>query len=128
MKRMHIRDFARSLRRSTTETEALVWSRLRQRPLGGYRFRRQRPIGRYVADFVCLEQRLAIELDGGQHAEQAKYDRARDDYLRQRGFRVLRLWNSEVMGDLDATLDAILTALKAPDPTAPPEGELSRSD
>ena len=128
MERTHIRGFARSLRRSTTQTEALVWSRLRRRRLGGHRFRRQHPVGRHVADFVCLKQRLAIELDGGQHAEQAKYDRARDDYLRQRGFRVLRLWNSEVMGDLDATLDAILSALKAPDPTAPPEGELSRSD
>ena len=125
MEPIRIRDFARSLRRSTTQTEALVWSRLRRRQLGGYRFRRQHPIGPYVADFVCLEQRLAIEMDGGQHAELAEYDRARDDYIRQRGFRVLRLWNSEVFADLDGTLDAILSA---PDPIAPPEGELSRSD
>ena len=78
-----------------------------------------------MADFVCLEQRLAIEMDGGQYAELAEYDRARDDYIRQRGFRVLRLWNSEVLADLDGTLDAILSA---PDPIAPPAGELSRSD
>ena len=123
-----MRDFARSSRRSTTQTEALVWSRLLQRQLGGYRFRRQHPIGRYVADFVCLGQRLAIELDGDQHAEQAESDRARDDYIRQRGFRALRLWNSEVCTDLDGTLDVILAALEQPDPIAPPEGELSRSD
>ena len=128
MERTHMRDFARSSRRSTTQTEALVWSRLWQRQLGGYRFRRQHPIGRYVADFVCLEQRLAIELDGDQHAEQAESDRARDDYIRERRFRVLRLWNREVLADLDGTLDALPAALEQPDPIAPPEGELSRSD
>ena len=120
MGRMHIRDFARGLRRSTTEIEALVWSRLRRRQLGGYRFRRQHPVGRYVVDFVCLEQRLAVELDGDQHAEQAEYDRARDDDIRQRGFRVLRFWDSEVLADLDAMLDTILAALEERNPNRSP--------
>ena len=99
--------FAKSLRRDATDTERLLWSRLRRRQLNGFRFRRQRPIGNYVCDFVCLSHRLIVELDGGQHVEQADYDAERDAFLRSNGYRVLRFWNGDVMARLDTVLGTI---------------------
>ena len=93
------------------DAEGLLWHYLRRRQLGGHKFRRQHPVGPYVADFACLARRLVIELDGGQHMEQLAYDRARDEYLRERGFRVLRFWNDDVMRRMDDVLDAIAVAL-----------------
>lgn len=105
---------ARRLRREQTDAETLLWSQLRNRRLAGEKFRRQHPIEPYIVDFICLSRRLIIELDGGQHAEKRKtYDRKRDDYLRARGFRVLRFWNNEVYEDLDGILGRIQRELEA---------------
>jgi very-short-patch-repair endonuclease len=73
----------------------------------GLKFKRQKPVGRYIADFVCWERRLIIELDGGQHAEQAAYDRRRDAWLRSQGYTVLRFWNNDVMQQLEGVLEQI---------------------
>ncbi len=89
--------FARTLRKASTDAEAKLWQGLRARQLNGYKFRRQVPMGNYVADFVCLEARLIVEVDGGQHAERSDYDEARTDWLHAQGFCVLRFWNNEVL-------------------------------
>jgi len=104
---------ARNLRRRSTDAERHLWTRLRRRQLGGYRFRRQVPIGTYVADFACLERSLVIELDGSQHAaREVAHDRARDDDLERRGFRVLRFWNNDVSRRLDDVIDTIWSELE----------------
>ena len=104
----------RQLRRGATDAENLLWQHLRGRRLEGHKFRRQVWIGPYIADFLCNNARLVIELDGSQHADQASYDAARSDYLEKRGFTVLRFWNNEVLGDLDAVLTAIRAAVPSP--------------
>jgi very-short-patch-repair endonuclease len=107
--------FARHLRKNATDAERLLWSRLRRRQLGNWRFRRQRPIGPYVCDFVCLEASLIVELDGSQHAKQMTYDANRDAYLRHYGYRVLRFWNGDVMARMDNVLETIFEALQSKD-------------
>ena len=115
------RDFARRLRRDMTDVERALWRCLRRRQLDGHRFRRQNPIGPYIVDFVCIEQRLVIEVDGGQHADSA-WDRVRDACLRSRGFRVLRFWNNEVLEQIEGVCGMILESLsKAPHPGLPPQ-------
>jgi very-short-patch-repair endonuclease len=101
------RRFARILRRDMTEAENRLWRELRDRRLERIKFRRQVPIGRYVADFVCLEAKLIVEIDGSQHAESER-DRVRDADLRKRGFRVLRFWNDDVVRDLSAVCDTVI--------------------
>ena len=91
---------ARRLRRGMTDPERLLWRQLRQRQVGGCRFRRQAPIGPYVADFACLERGVVVEVDGGQHCD-SRTDPVRDRYLQGRGFRVLRFWNHDVLGNID---------------------------
>ncbi len=88
---------ARRLRKHPTDAERLLWRHLRLRQLGGYKFRRQQPLGPYIVDFVCLAKRLIVEVDGGQHAEQAEEDAQRTAWLEAQGFRVLRFWNTEVL-------------------------------
>jgi very-short-patch-repair endonuclease len=95
-----MKEHARELRTEPTATEQLLWSRLRRRQIAGHKFRRQHVLGPYIVDFACLEQKLVIELDGGQHAEQRCYDERRTRWLEQRGFRVLKLLGqSGVCGD-----------------------------
>ena len=105
-------DYARHLRNSATEAERRLWQRLRRRQVNGFKFRRQRPIGRYVCDFVCLEADVIVELDGSQHAAQAPYDEQRDAFLRSNGFRVLRFWNGLVFSELDGVIQTIVAALE----------------
>ena len=100
-------EFARQLRSKQTDTENLLWSRLRAHRLSGLKFRRQQPIGAYVVDFVCPEKKLIIELDGGQHQERIGYDAVRDAWLKSEGYIVLRYWNNEVMGNLEGVLEDI---------------------
>jgi very-short-patch-repair endonuclease len=88
---------AKALRRNLTEAEQRLWYHLRAHRFMGYKFKRQKPIGRYIVDFACLEHRLIIELDGGQHSEQAVYDQQRDTWLRSQGYTILRFWNNDVM-------------------------------
>jgi very-short-patch-repair endonuclease len=95
---------ARSLRRALTPAELTLWTRIRGRRLGGFKFARQEPIDRYYVDFVCRQRRLIIELDGGQHAESCE-DRHRDRTLCALGYRVIRIWNNDVIEKLLSELD-----------------------
>ena len=103
--------FASQLRTNATDAEKRLWQALRNRQLAGYKFRRQFPIPPYVVDFVCLEQRLIIELDGGQHADSVAYDDARTAFLAQQEFRVLRFWNNDALENTEAVLAAVLSGL-----------------
>jgi very-short-patch-repair endonuclease len=98
---------ARALRKTSTDAETLLWFRLRNRQLLDLKFRRQRPIGRYIADFACLEIGLVIELDGGQHLDQIAYDAARSEEMKQLGFETLRFWDHEVLKETDAVMEKI---------------------
>jgi very-short-patch-repair endonuclease len=100
-------------RKEPTEPERLMWSLLRDRRLNGYRFRRQHPIGKYVADFACIEHRIVVELDGSQHAERAEHDQVRDAFIRKQGFNVLRFWNPDLRQNRGGVLETILYALAA---------------
>jgi very-short-patch-repair endonuclease len=102
---------ARSLRRALTPAETRLWASLRNRQLGGFKFTRQEPIGRYYADFACREQRLIVELDGGQHQGSAA-DRQRDSDLDALGSRVLRIWNNDVIENIDGVLETLLSELR----------------
>jgi very-short-patch-repair endonuclease len=101
---------ARELRQSQTEAERLLWAKLRGRRLGGWKFKRQVPIGPYIADFVCADAWLIIELDGGHHNQKpiAERDRHRTAELSGRSYLVVRFWNHEVMMELDSVCDTIL--------------------
>ncbi|MDO9428783.1 MAG: DUF559 domain-containing protein [Methylobacterium sp.] len=102
--------FRRHLRREETDAERRLWSRLRDRRLAGFKFVRQEQIGPYIVDFVCREARLVIEADGSQHAENAR-DHVRDSWLAERGYRILRFWNSDIMQQTDSIVATILVAL-----------------
>lgn len=103
----------RRLRKSMTDAERRLWRALRNRQLAGHKFRRQHPIPPYVADFACVERGLIVEVDGGQHSERTEADAARTRALQAQGFRVLRVWNNEVMANLEGVLAVILRALEA---------------
>ncbi|MGP2491881.1 endonuclease domain-containing protein [Mesorhizobium sp. PUT5] len=107
------RHFARTMRKEATEAEDKLWQELRGRRLDRIKFRRQAPIGNYIADFVCLEARLIVEIDGSQHAG-SDYDRRRDMALNECGFRVLRFWNDDVLRDLDSVCDTIIAYARDP--------------
>jgi len=107
------RDYARGLRRRQTDAERRLWARLRDRRLLGVRFARQVPIGPYIVDFCCREQRLIVELDGGQHATRADYDAGRTAFLEGLGYRVLRFWDNEALRNTDGVLQRIPQALSS---------------
>ncbi|MGH7840494.1 MAG: endonuclease domain-containing protein [Candidatus Binataceae bacterium] len=107
---------ARRLRREQTSVEAKLWRKLRGRRFAGFKFRRQHPIEGYIADFCCSEKRLIIELDGGQHVEQAQYDNERTAGLQSFGYRVMRFWNGEISENLDGVIEAIYAELNRPSP------------
>jgi 2-isopropylmalate synthase len=104
------RDVARALRRNATDAERAMWRLLRDRRLNGTKFRRQVPVGPFIADFASIEHCLVIELDGGQHADSAS-DERRDAFLAANGWRVLRFWNNDVMRNREGVLESILKAL-----------------
>ena len=106
-----MKHLARALRQRQTDVEKVLWGRLRNRQLEGRKFRRQQEIGVYIADFLCLDPKLVIELDGGQHAERTDQDSRRTRYLQSLGFRVLRFWNHEVLREPDAVLEVIHAAI-----------------
>lgn len=103
-----------------TDAEKALWQRLRNGQFHGVRFRRQAVIGRFIADFASYEPKLVIELDGGQHAEQASYDDKRSAWLAAEGFTVLRFWNNDVLANLDGVVatieEALLVASRRRDP------------
>jgi len=112
----------RQLRRVATEAEKLMWHRLRNRQLDGHKFCRQMEIGRYIADFVCREQMVIDEVDGGQHADNAA-DVLRTKYLAGLGYRTLRYWNNDVLANIEGVLEALRASLSCPSPRpSPPVG------
>lgn len=116
-------DHARELRQQQTDAEARLWSHLRGRRLQGFKFRRQHPLGSYILDFVCLDARLVVELDGGQHADAQAYDDRRTVFIEQQGMRVIRFWNHEVLTKTAAVLDKIWQTLQTLTPTLSRERE-----
>jgi very-short-patch-repair endonuclease len=114
--------FARQLRGNMTDAERRLWLHLCRRQLDGSRFRRQHPMGPYVADFACLERRLVVEIDGGQHDE-GKSDARRNEWFRAQGFSTLRFWNNDVLSRTEDVLEEILKALGStcPHPGLPPQ-------
>jgi len=109
--------FARKLRRDQTDAEKKIWYFLRDRRLGGHKFKRQYPIGHYIVDFCCFEKYIIVELDGGQHALQVNKDIQRTKYLKNKGYRVLRFWDNEALKETEAVLEVILSKLDSPHPT-----------
>jgi very-short-patch-repair endonuclease len=101
----------RRLRANQTDAETVLWNRIRNRQIDGHKFGRQVPIGRYICDFVCREKQIVIEVDGGQHAESSA-DAIRDNYLIAEGYRVLRFWNNDVLGNLEGVLTTIQSELR----------------
>jgi very-short-patch-repair endonuclease len=101
---------ARKLRLNQTDAETVLWNRIRNRQIDGHKFARQVPIGRYICDFVCREKQIVIEVDGGQHNVSAA-DAVRDRYLTEEGYRVLRFWNNDVLGNLEGVLITIQAEL-----------------
>jgi very-short-patch-repair endonuclease len=109
----------RRLRNAPTDAERALWQRLRGRQLCGCKFRRQHPFGDYILDFVCLERKLVIELDGGQHADSIATDEVRSEFLEHAGFMVLRFWNNHVFSEMDSVLECIWSALARDTPSPP---------
>jgi very-short-patch-repair endonuclease len=112
------------MRKEPTDAERRLWWKLKARRLGGWKFKRQYPIGPYIVDFVCIEKKFVVELDGSQHEENAAYDGRRDAYLRERGFRVVRFWNAEFLLNQDGTADYILHLLEEAAPSPQPSPRL----
>jgi very-short-patch-repair endonuclease len=116
-------DFARQLRRASTEAEHRIWRLLRGSRLNGFKFRRQYAVPPYVLDFYCHSAKLAVELDGSQHSNQIDLERSR--FLERQGIRIIRFWDNDVLSRTEAVLESILTSLRAPTltPTPLPVGE-----
>ncbi len=114
---------AKKLRRNLTDAEKKMWFLLRDRRLSGLKFRRQVPLGNYIVDFCCLQERLIVELDGGQHIEQQQDDGVRDKFFTDQGFVVLRFWNNEVFENAEGVLQKIISHGITPHPGPLPQGE-----
>jgi len=115
---------AKRLRRDQTDAERKLWLYLRSRQMNGFKFRRQQPIGRCIVDFFCPESKLVVELDGGQHADQAEADQRRTGFLAKAGYRVLRFWDNDVLTEPEAVLQKIVEELNHPSPPpSPSRGE-----
>ena len=113
-----------------TDSEQALWKVLRGRQFANHKFRRQHPFGGYILDFVYLSNKLVIEVDGGQHCSKTEYDEVRTKRLQSAGFQVIRFWNNEVLGELEAVTDKIWMTIQElqphphPDPPLEREGEI----
>jgi very-short-patch-repair endonuclease len=114
--------YASRLRNNQTDAEKRLWHVLRNRRLAGLKFRRQFSFPPYIVDFVCLEHRIIVEVDGGQHAENVAYDSERTQFLEGQGYRVLRFWNNDVLENTEEVLNGILKELNTPHPSPLPQG------
>jgi very-short-patch-repair endonuclease len=110
---------AQHLRNNPTDAERRLWSHLRLRQLSGFKFTRQRGIGPFVCDFICRERGPVVEVDGGQHATDQERDNRRTNWLAARGYRVIRFWNNDVLGNMDGVLQSIANELRNSPPPAP---------
>jgi len=118
-----MKSLARRLRQQATDAERVLWKHLRARRMAGHKFRRQVVIEPYIVDFVCLEARLIVEADGGQHLEQVEDDLNRSIFLESLGYKVIRFWNHEILGDIHTVLERIHGSLiEAPSPQPSPGG------
>jgi len=106
---------AQKLRNNSTDTEKYLWKYLRGRQLEEFKFRRQHPIGKYIVDFINLERKIIIEVDGGQHSENKK-DKLRDKWLEEKGYEVLRFWDNEVFTNIEGVIESIRKKLYSPSP------------
>jgi very-short-patch-repair endonuclease len=117
-------EYARKLRKNLSDAERVLWQILRNRQLAGWKFRRQHPIGPFIVDFVCIEKKLVVEVDGGQHATSLQEDTKRTRYLENKGYRVVHFWNNDVLRESDSVLNVVLNFLSgSPSPCpSPPKG------
>lgn len=111
-----LKNLARQLRSNMTDAEQKLWHHIRREQIHNIKFRRQQEISGYIADFVSMEKRLIIELDGGQHNEQIEYDSERTKILESKGFIVLRFWNNDVMNNMDGVLQVISETIQNSSP------------
>ena len=116
---------ARKLRQQSTDAERMLWKHLRAHRMAGYKFRRQVVIEPYIVDFICLDARLIVEADGGQHLEQAEDDLKRSAFLQSRGYKVIRFWNDEILTDTHIVLERIYNNLIA---VPSPGGRIGKAD
>ena len=124
----HLRQLSKNLRNNSTKQEIILWQYLKNRQLG-CKFRRQQPIGSYIVDFVCFDKRLIIEVDGGQHSNEKTeiYDKTRDLFFNENGFRVIRFWNNEIIENIEGVIDKIKLKLNScPPPEGGPKSSISR--
>ena len=102
---------ARALRRQMTEAEKVMWGKLRDRRFDGVKFKRQKPIAGYIVDFVALDLKLIVEIDGGQHAERVAEDALRTKALEESGYHVIRFWNHDVLRNIEGVLESLVQEL-----------------
>ena len=118
-----MKSLARKLRHQSTDAECMLWKYLRAHRMAGYKFRRQVVIEPYIVDFVCMEARLIVEADGGQHLVQLEDDLKRSVFLESLGYKVIRFWNHEILGDIHSVLEQIHSCLiEVPSPQPSPGG------
>ena len=131
-----MKSLTRMLRQQSTDTERMLWKHLRAHRMADFKFKRQVVIEPYIVDFVCLEARLIVEADGGQHLEQVEDDLKRSVFLESRGYKVIRFWNHEILGDIHTVLDRIYgclieapgPSLRSPQPLTEGEGVMSEAE
>ena len=113
-----MKSLARKLRHQSTDAERMLWKYLRAHRMAGYKFKRQVVIEPYIVDFICLEARLIVEADGGQHLEQVESDLKRSLFLESLGYKVIRFWNYEILNNIHSVLEQIHSNLiEAPGPS-----------
>ena len=118
-KRREETTLARELRKRQTDAERALWNKLRSKQIEGVKFRRQQPIGPYIVDFVSLERKLIIEIDGGQHNERKvrEKDQEREEWLKEKGYQILRFWNNDVLTNIEGVLERIKENLEGKPPS-----------
>jgi heme b synthase len=124
--RSDLNHLAKNLRTNQKDAEKLLWKHLKSKQLANTKFRRQQPIGNYIVDFISLDNKLVIELDGGQHVEDKDRDQERDGWLVEQGFKVLRFWNNDVLENTEDVLESIMEKI-SPSPSPSPQGRGSES-
>ena len=116
---MHMRHRARIMRKNPTQAEKKLWLALRHRKISDIKFRRQYLLGSYIVDFICCTHKLIIEVDGAHHKEQIEYDFVRTQFLKAKGYNVLRFWNHEILMQIDDVLARIVAGLNILPPPYP---------